>query len=149
MQAISALHKPFRDNGYALTLHGSVLVDGKGNDLDLIAVPMELSVTPPEEMEHIMCELLGARALPEEPRHGILRTWARACILSDGRQVDIEYRRPAPADRQTETISSFVSIFWQNGYHLELCSFPSRENARNSVESSGPRVTHSTTPFSV
>jgi hypothetical protein len=126
MQAISLLDKPFRDNGYALTLHGSVLVKGRGNDLDLIAVPMELSVTPPEEMEHIMCEILGASALPEEPRHGLLRTWARPCILSDGRQIDIEYPRPAPADRRTETIAPFISVFWQNGYHLELCSFPSQ-----------------------
>jgi hypothetical protein len=125
MHTLSLLHEAFRDNGYALTLHGSVSRNGRGNDLDLIAVPMEVAVTPPEQMEQLMCKLLGANPLPDEPRHGLLRTWARACIMEDGRQVDVEYRRPLPADRQTELLSHFLSVFWQHGYHLEFCSLPS------------------------
>jgi hypothetical protein len=126
MQALSQLHQAFLDNGYALALHGSVSRNGAGNDLDLIAVPMELSVPPPEQMEQIMCTLLGATPLPEEPRHGLLRTWARPCILNDGRQIDIEYRRPLPADRQHAQLLPFISVFWKNGYHLEFRSFPDR-----------------------
>lgn len=45
--------------------------------------------------------------------------------MSDGRQADIEYRRPVTADRQALTISSFLTAFWENDYHLEVCSFPS------------------------
>jgi hypothetical protein len=126
MEALSLLHQAFHKNGYALTLHGSVSRNGTGNDLDLIAVPMELSVSPPEEMEQVMCRLLGATPLPEEPIHGLLRTWARPCILNDGRQIDIEYRRPLPVDRQNEQLLPFITIFSQNGYHLEFCSFPNR-----------------------
>jgi hypothetical protein len=51
MQVLTVLHPAFRENGYALAMHGSVSRDGKGNDLDLIAVPEELCVTPSEEME--------------------------------------------------------------------------------------------------
>ena len=54
----------------AVTLHGSVSLGGKGNDLDLIAVPMELAVTPPEDMERILCDVLGAAPLRVEPRGG-------------------------------------------------------------------------------
>jgi hypothetical protein len=126
MRALSLLHEAFRDNVYALSLHGSVVVNGRGNDLDLIAVPMELAVTPPEAMEQIMCELLRATPVPGEPKHGLLRTWSRACILDDGHQVDIEYRRPLPADWQSETRDRLIPFFWENGYHLEVCSFPSR-----------------------
>ena len=48
MQVLTVLHPAFRENGYALAMHGSVSRDGKGNDLDLIAVPEELCVTSPE-----------------------------------------------------------------------------------------------------
>jgi hypothetical protein len=41
------LHPAFRENGYALAIHGSASRDGKGNDLDLIAVPEELCVKLP------------------------------------------------------------------------------------------------------
>ena len=126
MRTLSLLDVRYRENGYALTLHGSVLVSGKGNDLDLIAVPMEVAVTPPEEMERIMCELLDATPVPVEPRLGLLRTWARACTLADGHQIDIEYRRPAPSDRQTSARDPLIAFFWENGYHLEVCSLPSR-----------------------
>jgi hypothetical protein len=47
MRTLSLLDLRFRENGFAVTLHGSVSLGGKGNDLDLIAVPMELAVTPP------------------------------------------------------------------------------------------------------
>lgn len=70
-----------KEDGPHLTLHGSVLVDGKGNDLYLMAVPMELSVTPPEEMEHITYELLDAIAVPDEPIQGLLRNLSPSCIL--------------------------------------------------------------------
>ena len=59
----SVLHPAFRENGYALAMHGSVSRDGKGNDLDLMAVPEELCVTPPEEMERERDEL-DRRAQP-------------------------------------------------------------------------------------
>lgn len=126
MRTLSLLDMRFRENGYAVTLHGSVSLGGKGNDLDLIAVPMELAVTPPEDMERILCDVLGAMPLPVEPRVGLLRTWARACILADGHQIDIEYRRPAPVDQQTLTIDPLISFLWENGYHAQVCSFPSR-----------------------
>jgi hypothetical protein len=38
MEVLVALHPTFRENGYALAMHGSVSRDGQGNDLDLIAV---------------------------------------------------------------------------------------------------------------
>jgi len=67
MRVMSLLTKPFWENGYSLALYGSVPAQGKGNDLDLLAVPAELVVTPPEKMERLMCELL--RATPNgEPR---------------------------------------------------------------------------------
>ena len=44
--------------------------------------------------------------------------------MEDGWQIDVEYRRPLPVDRQTELVSRFISVFWQHGYHLEFCSFP-------------------------
>ena len=94
---MSLLAKPFWDNGYSLALYGSVPAQGKGNDLDLLAVPAELTVTPPEEMEQFMCNLLHATPF-EEPRKGLLRTWSRACILEDGRQIDMQYRLPLPLD---------------------------------------------------
>ena len=95
MQVMSLLTKPFWENGYSIALYGSVPAQGKGNDLDLLAVPAELAVTPPEKMERLMCELL--RATPDgEPRKGVLRTWSRACILEDGRQIDMQYRLPLP-----------------------------------------------------
>ena len=34
MQVLTVLHPAFRENGYALAMHGSVSRDGKGNDLD-------------------------------------------------------------------------------------------------------------------
>lgn len=63
MRTLSLLDVRYRENGYALALHGSVLLSGKDNDLDLIAVPMEVAVTPPAEMGSIMCELLDATAV--------------------------------------------------------------------------------------
>src|SRR6266851_3746929 len=57
---MSLLTKPFWENGYSLALYGSVPAQGKGNDLDLLAVPAELVVTPPEKMERLMCELRHA-----------------------------------------------------------------------------------------
>jgi hypothetical protein len=63
----------------------------------LLAVPAELAVTPPEKMERLMCELL--HATPDgEPIKGLLRTWSRACILLDGRQIDMQYRLPLSPD---------------------------------------------------
>jgi hypothetical protein len=102
MRVMSLLGKPFRDNGYSLALFGSVPEQGRGNDLDLIAVPAELNVTPPETMEQIMCDVLNATPF-EEPRLGLLRTWSRACILEDGRQIDMQYRLPLPPDRRRRT----------------------------------------------
>ena len=120
MDVTSALAKPFRSNGYTLALYGSVSQRGNGNDLDLLAVPAELTGTPPEEMEKLMCRLLNAKPVPEEPREGLLRNWCRACILSDGRQIDIEYRRSVPLDWQGALISSLMKPFWDNGYCIEL-----------------------------
>ena len=102
----------------------SVLRNGKGNDLDLIAVPMELSVTPPEEMERIMCERLDAKALPEEPKLGLLGSWTRPCILRDGRQIDMEYRFPLPADLRNANIAPILTLFGHNGYQVAVSSFP-------------------------
>ena len=100
MQVLTVLHPGFRENGYALAMHGSVSRDGKGNDLDLIAVPEELCMTPPEEMERMMCDLIGAQPAQQEPNRGLLGTWSRACVLEDGRGIDMEYRLPAPIDRR-------------------------------------------------
>jgi hypothetical protein len=97
MQVMSLLAKPFWENGYSLALYGSVPAQGQGNDLDLLAVPADLSVTPPEEMERLMCALLHATPFGE-PRKGLLRTWSRACILEDGRQIDMQYRLLSPLD---------------------------------------------------
>lgn len=124
LYALSSVHEAFRKNGYALTMHGSVLVRGQGNDLDLIAVPMEFIVTPPEQMEGVMCELLDAKPVPREPVHGALNTWARACILRDGRQIDIEYRRPAPANEQREMADILAGVLAEHGYYLVVSSFP-------------------------
>ena len=110
MQVMSLLGKPFRENGYCLALHGSVPEQGKGNDLDLLAVPADLTATPPEEMEHLMCALLHASPF-EEPRRGLLRTWSRACILEDGRQIDMQYRLPLPLDWQGATRPASTSTF--------------------------------------
>ena len=66
------LHRAIRENGYALGIHGSVSRDGKGNDLDLIAVPEEFCVTPSEEMDRIMCDLIGAQPVQQEPNRGLL-----------------------------------------------------------------------------
>jgi hypothetical protein len=91
MQVLSLLAEPFRENGYTLAIHGSVPAQGKGRDLDLIAVPAALAVTQPEIMERLMCELL--RASPDgEPSGGLLGDWSRACILEDGHQIDMQYR---------------------------------------------------------
>lgn len=82
MQVVSLLAEPFRENGYTLAIHGSVPAQGKGHDLDLIAVPAALAVTQPEIMERLMCELL--RAWPDgEPSAGLLGDWSRAFILED------------------------------------------------------------------
>jgi hypothetical protein len=95
MQLMALLATPFLDNGYSLALCGSVPARGNGNDLDLLAVPTEVTATPPEEMERLMCKLLGATPF-EEPRTGLLRTWSRAYILGDGRQIDMQYRINPP-----------------------------------------------------
>jgi hypothetical protein len=100
MQVMSLLTGPFWDNGYTLAVYGSVPTRGTGNDLDLLAVPAKRAVLPPEKMERIMCELL--RATPDgEPLRGLLRTWSRACILEDGRQIDMQYRLPPPPEALT------------------------------------------------
>jgi hypothetical protein len=129
MEILAVLHPPFRANGYALTMHGSVSRDGKGNDLDLIAIPMELCVTPPEEMERIMCVMIGATAVQDAPFQGTLGTWTRACVLKDGRGIDMEYRLPAPISERNEWAWSLISLFRENGYYLEFFSFPERTNA--------------------
>src|SRR5580704_17321642 len=111
MQVLTVLHPAFRENGYALAMHGSVSRDGKGNDLDLIAVPEELCATPPEEMERIMCDLIGATAVQDAPFQGTLGTWTRACVLKDGRGIDMEYRIPGPISERNEWAWSLVSLF--------------------------------------
>jgi hypothetical protein len=116
MKVLTVLHPAFRENGYALAMHGSVSRDGKGNDLDLIAVPEELCMTPPEEMERMMCDLIGAQPAQQEPNRGLLGTWLRACVLEDGRGIDMEYRLPAPIDRRHEWASSLITLFRDNGY---------------------------------
>lgn len=124
MQAMQLLAKPFRDKGYRLAVHGSVPEQGKGNDLDLLAIPSELAVPPPEEMEQLMCNLLGAQPVPEDPRvDGLLRTWCRACTLQDGRLIDMEYLRPVAPNLESETVSSLAKEFWNNGYFIELHSY--------------------------
>ena len=109
-EVLAALHPTFRENGYALPMHGSVSRDGQGNDLDLIAVPEELCVTPPEEMERLMCDLIGAQPAQQKPKRGLLGTWSRACVLEDGRGIDMEYRLPAPIDRRHEWASSLITL---------------------------------------
>jgi hypothetical protein len=126
MEVLAALHPTFRENGYALAMHGSVSREGQGNDLDLIAVPEELCVTPPEEMEHLMCDLIGAQPAQQEANRGLLGTWSRACVLEDGRGIDMEYRLPTPIDHRHEWASSLITLFRDNGYHLEFFSFPER-----------------------
>lgn len=126
MEVLAVLHRPFRVNGYALAMHGSVSRDGKGNDLDLIAVPEQLCVTPPEEMERMMCDLIGAHPVQANPIHGLLGAWSRTCVLKDGRGIDMEYRLPGPIDRQHDWASSLITLFRENGYHLEFFSFPKR-----------------------
>lgn len=97
MRVMSMLEGPFWEHGYTLALSGSVAAHGKGNDLDLLAVPVEPCVTAPEIMERIMCDLLGG-APDGNPKRGLLRTWSRPCILEDGRQIDMQYRLPLPPD---------------------------------------------------
>ena len=124
MQVLRAVEEPFREKGYGIAMHGSVPKQGEGNDLDLVAIPKELAVPPPEEMERVMCKLLDAQPLAEEPRaDGLLRTWCRACILPDGRQIDVEYLRPVPPNLESETVSSLANEFWKNGYFVEFHSY--------------------------
>ena len=146
MQVLTVLHPAFRENGYALAVHGSVSRDGKGNDLDLIAVPEELCVTPPEEMERIMCDLIGAQPAQQEPNRGLLGTWSRACVLEDGRGIDMEYRLPAPINRRHEWASSLITLFRDNGYHVEFFSFPERLNANHFDLIALPLTLNATSP---
>ena len=93
MELMDSLAGVFSKHGYLLAVYGSVVARGKGNDLDLIAVPTELpnDVTPPEQMDPIMCQIIQAK--PDGgPRKGVLRTWSRAYILEDGRLIDMQYR---------------------------------------------------------
>lgn len=69
------------------------------------------------------------KSAQDEPNHGLLGTWSRACVLQDGRGIDMEYRLPTPVDRRHEWASSLVKLFWENGYHLEFFSFPERIDA--------------------
>ena len=114
MQVLTVLHPAFRENGYALAMHGSVSRDGKGNDLDLIAVPEELCVTPPDGMERIMCDLIALpltlnATSPEAMDHLIFEK-LQAPLLSDpvessmsirsyhsddDRKIGIRFARPA------------------------------------------------------
>jgi hypothetical protein len=146
MQVLTVLHPAFRENGYALAMHGSVSRDGKGNDLDLVAVPEELCVTPPEEMERMMCDLIGAQPAQQEPNRGLLGTWSRACVLEDGRGIDMEYRLPAPINRRHEWASSLITLFRYNGYHLEFFSFPERLNANHFDLIALPLTLNATSP---
>lgn len=112
MKILSLLAEPFRENGYTLAIHGSVAAQGKGHDLDLIAVPAALTVTQPETMERLMCELL--QASPDgEPSGGLLGDWSRACILEDGHQIDMEYRQ---LDWES-TIRHLAYRLWQERGH--------------------------------
>jgi hypothetical protein len=112
MQLMSVLADIFSKNGYSLALHGSVPAHGKGNDLDLLAVPAELpkDVTPPEQMDRIMCRVINAK--PDgDPSKGVLRTWSREYIRDDGRLIDMQYRlslRPEELDWQGATLHSEV-----------------------------------------
>jgi hypothetical protein len=95
MQVMSVLTEPFRENGYTLALHGSVARQGTGNDVDLLAVPATPTVTPPEDMERLM---------------------------RDRREIDMQYRLPAPTDWEDATR--------QLAYHLWIdrgCPFGSPE----------------------
>ena len=94
-QAIEVMRQlalPFSHHGYFLAILGAVAERGSSkSDLDMIAVPAELSITHPREMERLMCGILDAT--PDgEPVQGFLGTWSRACFLRDGRMIDIQYR---------------------------------------------------------
>jgi len=103
MHVMALLIKPFKENGYYIALHGSVSELGKGNDLDLIAVPGDHVMTQPERMERIMCAILGATPF-EEPRSGSLGDWSRPCILEDGRKIDMQYRLLPPQPARFHTV---------------------------------------------
>ena len=58
----------------------------------------------------------------------------------------MEYRLPAPIDRRHEWASSLITLFRDNGYHLEFFSFPERLNANHFDLIALPLTLNATSP---
>jgi len=121
MQVMQDLAEPFRDRGYRIAMHGSVPKQGDGDDLDLVAIPNELAVPPPAEMEKVMHRLLDAQPYGDAREEGLLRTWCRGYILPDGHKIDMEYLLPVQPD--LEKPSLLFNELWDNGYLLVVYSY--------------------------
>jgi hypothetical protein len=85
------LEKEYRGCGYLLAMYGSVPQRGGGRDLDLLAVPWRPDVTPPDLMEPFLSSL-GLKP-KSEIYVGSMYTWCRFYSLSDGRVIDLQYRK--------------------------------------------------------
>jgi hypothetical protein len=84
-----SITQPFQKAGWLVSLYGSVLIQGHGRDLDLIAVPWRPDANVMEAVD-IIRNLYGATI--EDDKEGIMGRSAIALKLMDESVVDIQFR---------------------------------------------------------
>lgn len=84
------LQEPAKEAGYLLSMYGSTLTHGTGNDLDLVAFPWRFGVQPADLYSvmviHGGCVPVGV------PYRGAMETEAQGFQRFDGRVIDLQVR---------------------------------------------------------
>ena len=92
-----------------------------------------------------MCDLIGAQSAQQEPNRGCLEP-GRAHAYWKLAAESIWSIVPSSIDRRHEWASSLITLFRENGYHLEFFSFPERLNANHFDLIALPLTLNATSP---